>query len=598
MQSPAHELMTAEAADAAPPEPAIRLDGLVRTFPDPASAGRVRALDGLSVRITGGRVTGVVGADGAGKTTLLRLLAGLLLPDEGRVRVLGGDPAAGDPALRDRLGYMPQSFGLYQELTVAENLRLYADLHGLPGARRAERFEELLAFAGLAPFVHRRAGRLSGGMKQKLGLACTLVQPPEVLLLDEPTVGVDPLSRRELWTIIYRLVEGGMSVVVSTAYLDEAERCAEVLLLHQGRLLEQSAPGPLAGEAAGRTFALSGLDPEARHRLLMELPDQPGIRDVVAQGRRLRVLTDGRIPASPPGLDEARFEPATPRFEDAFIARLLDAGAERESAFDGEAVPAGPGHGDAHALYLSGVSRRFGDFHAVRKVGFQVYPGEIFGLLGPNGAGKSTLIKILCGLLPPSAGEVRVAGVDARKAPAAVRARLGYMSQQFSLYGDLSPTQNLRFFCRAYGLRGRAMEERVARTLAELKLESVAGAASGNLPLGYKQRLALGTALLHRPDIVLLDEPTSGVDPLARRGFWAWITRLAQSGVTVLVTTHFLEEAEYCDRLGIIYAGELAALDTPDGLRERYRGANNPDPTLEDAFVALIEERRREEDGH
>jgi len=341
---------------------------------------------------------------------------------------------------------------------------------------------------------------------------------------------------------------------------------------------------------------LTGLDPDARHRLLSRLSHQPGIRDVVAQGQRLRILTDRPEPPDLPAeAGAARLERVPPRFEDAFIARLLDAGAGGEDAFAGDSgVTAGGG--DEHALYLSGVSRRFGDFYAVRDVGFEVHPGEIFGLLGPNGAGKSTLIKILCGLLPPSAGDVRVAGVDARKAPAAVRGRLGYMSQQFSLYGDLSPVQNLRFFCRAYGLRGGRLEERVAWALREFRLEEVAATDSGTLPLGYKQRLALGTALLHGPDIVLLDEPTSGVDPLARRGFWAWITQLAQSGVTVLVTTHFLEEAEYCDRLGIIYAGSLTALDTPDNLRARYRTDDNPDPTLEDAFVALIEERQNGEE--
>ena len=566
---------------------AAALHELTKRFPG-ADGKALAALDGVSAEIADGQVTGIVGADGAGKTTLLRLLAGLLAPGEGSVTVLGHPP--GTEAVRGRVGYMPQSFGLYQELTVRENLRLYADLQGLPAGEREARFRELMGFAGLAPFAGRRAGRLSGGMKQKLGLACTLVQPPDLLLLDEPTVGVDPLSRRELWGILYRLVADGMSVVVSTAYLDEAERCGEVLLLHAGRLLARSEPRAFAEEARGRTFLLENVPPDERRHLLTDLSERPDVADVVAQGGRLRVLAEeaGRPPDLPGELagTGARLEEVAPRFEDAFIARLLAGGEGEHAAF-------GEGEAEAHqarqGLSLAGVQRRFGDFYAVDDVTFEVRPGEIFGLLGPNGAGKSTLIKMICGLLPPTAGEIRVAGVNARKAPAGVRARLGYMSQQFSLYGDLTPVQNLRFFCRAYGLRGRAVEERIGEILEQFALRDVAGADCRNLPLGFKQRLALGTALLHRPDIVLLDEPTSGVDPLARRGFWRRINHLARSGVTVLVTTHFLEEAEYCDRLGVIFGGRLVALDTPDTLREDHRTPDNPDPSLEDAFVALIE---------
>ncbi len=586
--------MTPDPTPAPEPQAAAASD-LTKRFPGPD--GETLALEGISAGVAAGQITGIVGADGAGKTTLLRLLAGLLAPDAGSVTVLGHPPEA--EFVRGRIGYMPQSFGLYEELTVQENLQLYADLQGLAGSDRDGRFAELMGFAGLTPFARRRAGRLSGGMKQKLGLACTLVHPPELLLLDEPTAGVDPLSRRELWTILDRLVAEGLTVVVSTAYLDEAERCGEVLLLHAGRLLARSEPRAFAEEARGRTFLLEEVPAERRHRLLTELMDRPGYADVVAQGGRLRILTEA--PDGPPELpgelagSGARIEEVAPRFEDAFIARLLAGAAETRQTFG--RGKAGAGHTGRHGLFLHGVKRRFGSFYAVDDVGFEVRPGEIFGLLGPNGAGKSTLIKMICGLLPPTAGEVRVAGEDARKAPAAVRARLGYMSQQFSLYGDLTPVQNLRFFCRAFGLQGRAVERRIKETLAEFALEEVAGADSRTLPLGFKQRLALGTALLHGPDIVLLDEPTSGVDPLARRAFWQRINILAHSGVTVLVTTHFLEEAEYCDRLGVIYAGRLVALDTPDALREGNRAPDRPSPTLEDAFVALIEAQEDRSEG-
>ena len=579
------------------PEPgtapaAVDLNGLTKRFT--GAQGTVTALDGLSASVTGGQVTGVVGADAAGKTTLLRVLAGLLAPSEGEARTLGHAP--GGDAVRGRVGYMPQSFGLYAELSVYENLRLHADLQGLPNRGRQDRFDELMAFAGLAPFAERRADRLSGGMRQKLGLACTLVHPPELLLLDEPTVGVDPVSRRELWTILYRLVADGMTVVVSTAYLDEAERCPEVLLLHRGRLLAHSDPDGFAAEAAGRTFVLDDVPAAQRRHLLSQLPGRPGIADSVAQGRRLRILLEqGRDqPPEAPDTGAGRYRAVAPRFEDAFIARLVDhgdTGAEGFGEGGGTTIEPASRKGSAHALAVSRVDRRFGDFYAVRQVSFDVRPGEIFGLLGPNGAGKSTLIKMICGLLPPSAGAIRVAGVDASRAPARVRSRLGYMAQQFALYEDLSPVQNLRFFCRAYGLTERATRARIEATLADFALEDVAHSDSATLPLGLKQRLALGNALLHRPEMVLLDEPTSGVDPLARRGFWRRINELAEAGVTVLVTTHFLEEAEYCDQIGIIHAGQLAALDTPDALRTRYTSAEIPEPTLEDAFVALIEER-------
>ena len=579
------------------PPSAVALDGVVKRFPGPGNAPPFPAVDHLTAEVGAGRLTGLVGPDAAGKTTLLRLMAGLMVADEGRLRVLGHEPGA--ESIRGRVGYMPQSFGLYEELTVGENLRLYADLHGLPAADRPARYDQLLHFAGLGPFWDRRAGRLSGGMKQKLGLACTLVQPPDLLLLDEPTVGVDPLSRRELWSIIYQLVDDGLSVVVSTAYLDEAERCQDVVILHEGRLLHQGEPADFAECARGRTWTLEGLPAEGRRGILARVARQGDVADAVAQGGHIRVLAaqTGQPPARPDGIPaEAAYQPVAPRFEDAFIARLLAnaQGTKTDEANSGFADHVSGKHGQRQgpAIDIRNVRRTFGAFVAVDDVSFSVSPGEVFGLLGPNGAGKSTLIKILCGLLPASAGTVRVAGVDAGQAPAAVRARLGYMSQQFSLYGDLSPRQNLRFFARAYGLRGRAVGQRTEWLLREMQLEEVAGAPSRQLPLGYKQRLALANAVLHRPDIVLLDEPTSGVDPLARRAFWRRINQLAEAGVTVLVTTHFLEEAEYCDRIGVIYAGELAALDGPDALRDRFADADNPDPTLEDAFIALIEQQR------
>ncbi|MCU0934522.1 MAG: ATP-binding cassette domain-containing protein [Gammaproteobacteria bacterium] len=575
---------------AGPPPAVVALAGVVKAFG--SGAERVVALDGVTAEVRPGAVTGLVGPDGAGKTTWLRLCAGLLTVDGGDLRVLGLDPAAEGPSLRARVGYMPQRFGLYEDLTVRENLRLYADLHGVAGALATGRVDALLEATGLAPFPDRLAGALSGGMKQKLGLACVLVHPPELLLLDEPTVGVDPVARRELWRIVGEQVAGGTSVLVSTAYLDEAERCDQVLLLHRGRILDRGRPGELRAHVEGRTWTIPAGGSGARV-LRHRAAGLPGVLDATVQGGRIRLLTsEGQGPVTLPlaGGGEARAEPVAPRFEDAFLALLADPVApgrgDRARAPDGGA--SGAGAAAAAVIELRDVVRRFGRFEAVRGVSLQVPAGEVYGLLGPNGAGKSTIIKMLTGLLPPSAGEARVLGLDLARAPAQVRARVGYMSQKFSLYRQLSVAQNLEFFAGVYGLTGRERRARIPAVLEEFELGPYRGRAAGDLPLGFKQRLALAAALIHGPEIVFLDEPTSGVDPLARREFWQRINALAADGVTVLVTTHFMEEAEYCDRMGIVYEGRIEAEDSPEGLKDRFRSPGLPDPTLEDVFVGLV----------
>jgi drug efflux transport system ATP-binding protein len=583
--------------------PAVEAAGICKSF----GAGRrsVAALRELEVRVHRGGITGLVGPDGAGKTTFLRLVAGLLLPDEGLLRVLGVDVARGMEPLRGRVGYMPQRFGLYEDLSVAENLELYADLYGLPASERGQRYAELMEFTSLAPFRSRLAGRLSGGMKQKLGIACTLVHPPELLLLDEPSVGVDPVSRRELWQIVRDLAGGGMTVMWSTAYQDEAERCDEVIVLHEGRLLAEGHPADLLEPMRGRGFALA-VDPAQRRSAARRAKSLPGVLDAVVQGRTVRVLMAEGAPAPEPrallpgteGLPEA-LAPVAPRFEDAFVALLHERPGPLPpgpSAADGAGPlrPEPPAKAARSVIEIRDVTRVFGDFRAVDRVTFSVDRGEIFGLLGPNGAGKSTTFRMLCGLLPPSSGEARVLGIDLRRSAPRARARVGYMSQRFSLYGVLSVEQNLRFFGSAYGLVGARRSARIAWALDTFGLRGLAGRNSEDLALGFKQRLALGAALLHEPEILFLDEPTSGVDPLTRREFWDRINGLADAGVTILVTTHFLDEAEYCDRVGILYRGQLVALGSPDELKEPYRRPERPDPTLDDAFVALIESHERE----
>ncbi|MFO1056549.1 MAG: ATP-binding cassette domain-containing protein [Dongiaceae bacterium] len=578
------------------PEPLIVVEGVTKRF------GGAVALDGVSAALGAG-ITGLVGPDGAGKTTLLRLIAGLLRPDAGRIAVLGHDSVTAARAYQGEIGYMPQRFGLYDDLTVAENLRLTADLHELDAAARAARLPELLAFTALAPFTGRLAGKLSGGMKQKLGLACALLARPRLLLLDEPSVGVDPVSRRDLWAIVGRLIGEGVAVLWSTAYLDEAERCDRVLLLQEGRLLGDGPPAGFTRAVAGRIFRLA-VPAELRRPAQRRAERHPDVADALIQGSSLRlVLRPGAAPPEPalllpPGAEAAaaRLQPAAPRFEDAFVALLREAPAAAgpptpapPAPAPPAAVTAAPAAGaagpviEAHAL-----SRRFGSFRAVDALTLSVRRGEIFGLLGPNGAGKSTTFRMLCGLLPPSGGTARVAGVDLGRAPADARARIGYMAQRFALYGGLTVRQNLDFFAGAYGLSGARRRQRRDWVVESFGLAPYLDGNSGELPLGFKQRLALGCALIHEPGILFLDEPTSGVDPLTRREFWNRIGDLADDGVTVLVTSHFMDEAEYCDRLAVIYRGRLIALGTPDAIKRDQATAEAPDPSLDDAFVGLI----------
>ena len=577
--------------------PVLVADGLTKAFA--ADGQRTVALDGVSFAIDPGVITGLIGPDGAGKTTLMRLAAGLLVPDAGMIRALGLDATRESLAVQAALGYMPQRFGLYEDLTAQENLDLYADLQGVPKAARAERYAELMHMTGLAPFTGRLAGRMSGGMKQKLGLACTLVRPPRLLLLDEPTVGVDPVSRRELWAIVDRLVgEAGMSVLLSTAYLDEAERCRDVVLLHEGKVLDRGRPHEMSARMSGRTWSVA-IDGVSHRALQMTLARADGVVDALVQGEQVRVVT--REPAFPvaasrlPEMTGATVAPVAPRFEDVFVDMLR--APPDSSPLKGRESPSTPPSQDlpspddaAPVIKVADLVRRFGDFRAVDGVSFEVRRGEIFGLLGANGAGKSTTFRMLCGLLPASSGHVEVAGFDLRHAAAVARERIGYMSQKFSQYTNLSVAQNLEFFASAYGLAGPRRDDRLAWAESEFDLGRYRERFAGDLPLGYKQRLAMACALMHGPDILFLDEPTSGVDPLARREFWQRINTLALAGVTVLVTTHFMEEAEYCDRLVIMAAGRILSMGDPAAIKAAVRSPEHPQPSMEDAFIKLVEE--------
>lgn len=566
-------------------EPLIRIEGVTKRFPGTARP----ALDAISAAIAPGRITGLVGPDGAGKTTLIRLMTGLLLPDAGTIRITGFDTVTEAARIHAVTGYMPQRFGLYEDLTVAENLDLYADLRGVVGPERRAAVRRLLDFTDLARFTGRLAGKLSGGMKQKLGLACALVRTPRVLLLDEPSVGVDPISRRELWRMVKGLLADGLAVVWSTSYLDEAELCEEVLLLSEGRLLFAGRPAELTRQVVGRTFLLRGVAADRRSVLARAL-GRPDVIDGVVQGRSVRlVLTSGAMAPDPhelAGHDTARLDPVSPRFEDAFVDRL-GGGPGGRSALAERMPPVARSAGPV--VEARGLTKRFGDFTAAERVSFSIPAGEIFGLLGPNGAGKSTTFRMLCGLLQPTEGKALVVGLDLKTSASAARARLGYMAQKFSLYGNLTVGQNLRFFAGAYGLTGARRQRKVEEMVETFGLAPQLGHSADSLPLGLKQRLALACAVMHEPAVLFLDEPTSGVDPITRREFWTHINGMVGKGVTVLVTTHFMDEAEYCDRIGLIFRGRKIAEGSPDELKACVRTAAMPDPTLEDAFIALVE---------
>lgn len=501
---------------------AIETINLTKRFAD------LIAVDGLALSIPKGELFGLVGSDGAGKTTTLRMLTGVLDASSGEARVLDC-PCHDLEPVRSRVGYMSQRFGLYPDLTVLENIRFHADIFGVSKAEWTARAERLLAMSGLAPFTGRRAGALSGGMKQKLGLCCALIHTPEVLFLDEPTNGVDPVSRRDFWRILDTLLQEGVTIVVATAYLDEAERCHRVGLLHHGRLL-----------ACDRPYNLKALaDPAIQN---------PTLEDVF-----ITVLGEGSDTA-------VRRRPAP----------------ELQSA--------------APAVTLSTLTRRFGAFVAVNSISLSVPKGEIFGFLGPNGAGKSTTIRMLCGILEPTSGSGCVAGFDVATQAELIKENIGYMSQKFSLYEDLTVAENIAFYGGIYRLSAKSLAERADWVIEMAGLTERRHSKAGELSAGWRQRLALGCALLHKPPIIFLDEPTAGVDPLNRRRFWQLIHHLAADGVTVFVTTHYMDEAEYCDRLALIYRGELVAVGTPLELKQQ-RAVDGMLPSLEQVFIDLIEER-------
>jgi len=549
--------------------PAIAAEGLTKKF------GSLIAVNDVHFTVLPGEIFGLVGPDGAGKSTSLRMLATIMDGDSGTARIAGYDTASEAAAVKDHLAYMSQKFGLYQDLTVGENIDFYADLYGMSRKGRQARVEELLDFSHMRPFIRRRAGDLSGGMKQKLQLVCALIHTPKVLLLDEPTNGVDPVSRRDFWRILDKLRQEQVAVLITTAYLDEAERCDRVGLIDQGKLMAVGTPGEIKELMDGRLLAIRS---SRARKIVGLLRGEPFSKSVNLFGDTVHLVCEDSIQTKErvtallqrEKIDYDQVREIEPSLEDVFVSLLgmntLPAPTPPETLHPASAATA---NADTLAVEVEHLTRRFGTFTAVDDIGFQVKKGEIFGFLGPNGAGKSTTIRMLCGLLQPSSGTGTVAGFDILRETEQIKLHIGYMSQKFSLYEDLTVTENIRFYGGIYGLAGKHLDNRLNWALTLAGLEEHRTSLTAILSGGWKQRLALACAILHEPPIIFLDEPTSGVDPLSRRLFWDLIYGMADQGITIFVTTHYMEEAEYCDRIALIYDGKMIASGSPMELKTK-----------------------------
>ena len=550
------------------PTPAIVADKLTKTF------GELTAVDELQLKVFPGEIFGLVGPDGAGKSTSLRMLASIMDPDSGSATMAGFDTKSNSAAVKDHLAYMSQKFGLYPDLTVGENINFYADLYGMSRKGRTKRIEELLDFSNMRPFIHRPAGKLSGGMKQKLQLVCALIHTPKILLLDEPTNGVDPVSRRDFWRILGKLREDDVAVLVTTAYLDEAERCDRVGLIDEGRLLAVGTPAEIKMLMEGSILAIRS---DQAREIVSLLVAQAFSKSVNLFGDTIHLVCDHireteREVTRLLGEKKLHFQQMReikPSLEDVFVSLL---GGKSKETTTSSLTTFAPAHGkeDIPAVEVERLTRRFGTFTAVDDVNFRVQKGEIFGFLGPNGAGKSTTIRMLCGLLAPSSGSGWVGGYDIGTEAEQIKKNIGYMSQKFSLYEDLTVEENIDFYGGIYGLRSKRLEERKVWALTMAGLTEHRKRLTRILSGGWKQRLALACAILHEPPIIFLDEPTSGVDPISRRRFWDLIYNMADQGITVFVTTHYMEEAEYCDRIALIYNGKMIAIGSPMELKTRF----------------------------
>jgi ABC-2 type transport system ATP-binding protein len=546
---------------------AISLRGLRKSY------GELQAVRGVDLNIERGEIFGLIGPDGAGKTSIFQILGGVMPATTGEAIVF--DQSAREA--RSLIGYLTQTFSLYQDLSVAENLRYVGQLRKLSKQQITERGMHYLKLFDMDRFTERLAGKLSGGMKQKLALACALITEPKVLLLDEPTTGVDPVSRREFWDTLAGLAIDGMTIVVATPYLDEAERCTRVALMHDGALQQIGTPAEIRHDLGLHRLEVRAANLGRAEEVLSEVA---GIADVQRFGDRLDLMVSEvgagerltRAALSAAEIDVQEISAGAPTLENAFVAVLRELNGEAKAPPFPQRRQFRQRQPGAIAISAHNLRKNFRDFHAVKDVNIKVKYGEIYGLLGANGAGKTTTIKMLCGLLAPSSGQMELAGERGSLRSSFVRQRVGYMSQKFSLYDDLTINDNLDFFAGVYQVPPDEREEKKRWVLEFSGLAGHGRMLTGKLPGGWKQRVAFGAAIMHEPSVLFLDEPTSGVDPLARRAFWRMINQLADRGVAVLVTTHYLEEAEQCNRLGFMVAGELVAEGTPSGIKAEQSG--------------------------
>ncbi len=559
-------------------DPIVKIESIIKKF----KTSENNAINNISINIYPGKITGLIGPDGSGKTTLIRLINGLLKPDSGFIKIKEIDNLKN---INEYIGYMPQKFGLYEDLKVNENLDLYANLKNVVGKDRKEQFEKLIHFSNLEKFQKRFVKDLSGGMKQKLGLACALIGNPKLLLLDEPTVGVDPISRRELWKMVTDLLKTGIGILWSTSYLDEAEKCDNVIFLNEGKKLYDGIPLDFLKNVNDKVFTTSTIESYNKRKILKEIINQENIIDSYIQGDNIRILINDTNQKNLKNILEKNnltLNTSNPKFEDAYIYilgdRIKNYSKLSETIKQKEKIK-------KPIINVKNLTKKFGDFTAVDKYNFKINRGEIFGLLGPNGSGKSTIFKMLSGILKPTSGEAIVGEFDLKKSSSQARGRIGYMAQNFSLYKQLTPLQNMDFYSTLYGLRGKEQKEKIDLMIDMFDLKKHLTRNSEELPQGFKQRLSLACSIMHEPDVLFLDEPTSGVSPIMRREFWNHINSMVEKGITIMVTTHFMEEAEYCDRIGLIYKGKNIATGTPDELKKQVPSLN---PTLEDAFINLI----------
>ncbi len=566
----ASENVNAPAPGSAERHVALRVKDLWKRY------GTVEAVRGITFDVAKGEIFGLIGPDGAGKTSTFQILAGVMEASSGTADVFGGHART----MRSQTGYLTQEFSLYPDLSVAENIRYTGDLRRVPPDEIAKRGNQYLQMFDMDRFSDRLAGKLSGGMKQKLALVCALVPQPQILLLDEPTTGVDPVSRREFWATLTHLAADGLTIVVATPYLDEAERCNRIALIHQGKIQQMGTPAELTGSLNAKRLELRTPDlGKAEAALSVLTGTDKDFIDIQRFGDHVDLLVSDAEKAIPVlkekmnafglPIDEVRID--QPTLENVFVTRLRGLGQE----IHGDPFPVRHDHGDLRgkiAMGATNLTKQFGAFTAVKNVNLKIQYGEVYGLLGANGAGKTTTIKMLCGLLDPSSGKMELAGETSNLRSQHIRQGIGYMSQKFSLYDDMTILENLKFFAGVYGVPDAERDEKIKWVLSFSGLEGKEDQITGSLPGGWKQRVAFGAAILHEPSILFLDEPTSGVDPLARRAFWTMINRLADAGAAILVTTHYLEEAEQCNRLGMMVAGELVAEGMPSGIKKQQKG--------------------------